>query len=489
MEHIWLDDQDGLILIGDVLAGLKHLDDNSMEAIVTDPPYGLEFMGKDWDKFAPNAEHRHASFGRSGMGLPRYGTWTPTATADGVEKVRQQRMDYQSWCYPWAVECLRVLKPGGYLLAFGGTRTHHRMWCAIEDAGFEVRDMVVWLYGQGFPKSHNVGAAIDRKLLNKGPRGHAIATAGTTQVSTGKPLPPGENLPPYVPESAEAQEWDGWGTALKPACEPILLARKPLSEKTVAANVLKWGTGALNIDGTRIPGIPEPTRFDPSQHSHEGWRMAATGEETAKRAQKTVGRWPANVMLQCTCDDPEPLPETAREREDEPSQTRRYTEKGATNIAATPGVRREGGGFIHEPDCPAGLLDEQSGQRGNNWAKNYGEQYAQEERQYRGGSFGGGGYKGGSTYSDAGGASRFFYCPKASKKERGEANKHPTVKPIALMRWLVRLVTPPEGYVLDPFCGSGSTLVAAVEEGHGFVGIDLSPEYCATAQQRIEGLE
>ncbi len=494
IERIWMDDQDGLIIVGDVLEGLNQLDDNSVEAIVTDPPYELNFMGKGWDN--------------AGVAFKT-----------------------EIW-----EACLRVLKPGGYLVAFGGTRTHHRMWCAIEDVGFEVRDMLLWLYGTGFPKSLNVSKAIDKMagrllggqsvvMLKKrlidlfdtcGKSRQAIdsecgfrACNYLTLPGDGKRPDPWINVLPSqdkwrqikivldcdedrsaelddlfreatrevigtetkaravgnksalpslgaateyqtwditAPATNEAKQWDGYGTALKPAVEPILLARKPLIG-TVAANVLEHGAGALNIDGTRI-GTETITQRQKDMSVYHGNQLAAgkqthmTGVET-----QTTGRWPANVLLECTCDDPQPLPEEVRERKDEPSQERRHTEEGATNIAAKLGVRREGGGFVHEPDCSAGMLD------------------AQKK-----------------------GVSRYFYCAKAGRKER-EGSKHPTQKPLALMRWLVRLVTPPDGIVLDPFCGSGSTLVAAVEEGHGFVGIDLSPEYCATAQSRVERAE
>ena len=599
MKYHWLDKMDGLIIEGDIITSLAQLEDESVEAIVTDPPYELNFMGKGWDN--------------AGVSF-RAATWKA---------------------------CLRVLKPGGHLVVFGGTRTHHRMWVAIEDAGFEVRDMLLWMYGQGFPKSHNVSAAIDRKLLGKGPRGHAIATAGTTQVSTGKPLPPGDNLPPYQAESEAAQKFGGWGTALKPACEPILLARKPLSEKTVAANVLKHGTGALNIDATRISTegeIIHTPKSDPAKRegvvgSDLGFskgskeKMAAAQQASIARTNE-LGRWPANVMLQCTCDDPQPVPEKVHKRHGEPSQERRYDKEGATNFAAEPGIRREGGGFVHEPECPAGMLDAQTGNRPGCTSPSA----ARPESKFRPnqGSY----MPQGPIYGDKGGASRFFYCPKATKKEReqglddleivllewesweGEAHEakllvdmapshpkvigvfgsgdasewsmmlfgnsttapslqnaasiietktnstiesktlswlthlltndytadansekasggnhvesvddsnpklsiivgktvslpgvgrvrsgtrlrlngnagspatHPTVKPIALMRYLVRLVTPPDGIVLDPFCGSGSTLIAATEEGFGFIGVDVSPEYCELAQQRLRG--
>lgn len=436
--------QSGLIIVGDVLDGLARLDDDSVDAIVTDPPYELAFMGKKWD-------------------------------ATGV-----------AFCQETWTECLRVLKPGGHLIAFGGTRTHHRMWCAIEDAGFEVREMLLWMYGQGFPKSLDVSKAIDkaagaeREVVGRNPNDRPLS-----QVKGGKAfdrtLDSGQGhtaLNLTAPATDAAKQWEGWGTALKPACEPILLARKALSEPTVAANVLKWGTGALNIDATRI--APEE-----SVASHQ------KGDAGRPEFLQTKGRWPANVIFECTCDESQPgTPQDA----------------------------------VHQPDCPAGMLDAQTAQ-----LKGATGRTTRVDRRFAPGTVGQEGTappENDPVYGDTGGASRFFYCAKASRAERergledfepitgAEAvnrkpdtsglkspragagrsaatvrNPHPTVKPIALMRWLVRLVTPPGGLVVDPFCGSGSTLIAAREEGHTFVGIDLSPEYCRIAQARVEGAE
>ncbi len=479
-KQYWLDELDGLIIEGDVLDSLASLEDESVEAIVTDPPYELGFMGKTWDD-------QGVSF--------RPETWAA---------------------------CLRVLKPGGHMVVFGGTRTHHRMWCAIEDAGFEVRDMLLWLYGQGMPKSMDVSKAIDKTAGRVGHNVSAIKreirklyeakgmtlkefneacgfeasgylresstwdavlpsaekwniiknvigaddkldslfqeaereVVGTKNWSnSANHFRPGEDhsqrvqLDVTAPAMKEAKQWEGWGTGLKPSVEPILLARKPLAEKTVAANVLKHGTGALNIDATRIgtDQISQHGRSDSENRAMSGRNYAE------KPGRSWTGRWPANTMFQCTCDDPQPVAETA-----------------------------------HQPECPAGLLDAQSGVLKSGMMK------AGQKRQR---SQGAGGYHGNmpdeataaGTYGDAGGASRFFYCPKATKKERGEDNTHPTVKPLALMRWLIRLVTPPDGVVLDPFCGSGSTLVAAADEGVGFIGVDVSGEYCAIARTRLEG--
>jgi site-specific DNA-methyltransferase (adenine-specific) len=261
-------------------------------------------------------------------------------------------------------ECLRVLKPGGHLLAFGGTRTYHRMAVAIEDAGFEIRDSIHWVYGSGFPKSHNVSIGIDKQagVMEHRGKAHYAYAHGTDFQSREMEAP--KEMPPHEGITDAAKQWSGWGTALKPAHEPIVVARKPL-EGTVAANVLAHNTGALNIDGCRVGG--------------DG------------------GRWPANIIF----------------------------------------------------DEAAGAeLDEQSGLE----------------------------------------ASRFFYCPKPGKKERnaGGANAHPTVKPIELMRYLCRLVTPPNGTVLDPFLGSGTTAVAAILEGFQWVGCEMTADYLPIIKGRVK---
>jgi len=343
----------------DCVEGMKLLDDNSIDSIVTDPPYELGFMGKKWDS---------------------------TGIAYNVDVWR---------------ECLRVLKPGGHLLAFGGTRTYHRMACAIEDAGFEIRDQIQWIYGSGFPKSHNISKAIDKKFGAKREVIKTVKGMGKQNPEwngTAKGRKENYYKPEYqltAPATPEAKQWDGWGTALKPAHEPIVLARKPLSEKTIADNVLKWGTGGINIDGCRI-GEGGDYTVHHSGSSGTGIYQWNKGEQVASSTDyyKTEGRFPANVIL----------------------------------------------------DEEAGrMLDEQ-----------------QE------------------------GVSRFFYCAKASRKERGEFNKHPTVKPIALMEYLIKLVTPPEGIVLDPFLGSGTTALAALNLGRFFIGIELNEEYCEIARRRIE---
>jgi site-specific DNA-methyltransferase (adenine-specific) len=327
--------------------------DCSVDAVVTDPPYGLSFMGKKWDYDVP-----------------------------GVEV--------------WA-ECLRVLKPGGHLLAFAGTRTQHRMAVRIEDAGFEIRDMIAWVYGSGFPKSLDVSKAIDkaagaeREVLGvdeakKARFGKAFdGSVSDTQIWPSAP----RNIDITIPATPEAKQWEGWGTALKPALEPITVARKPLIG-TVAENVLQHGTGAINVDGCRV-GTDGGTKHNDGE---KGTTKNCYGNGLFVEFGKPViglGRWPAN--------------------------------------------------FIHD---------------------------------------------GSEEVTDLlGSAARFFYCAKASKRDRDEGNHHPTVKPTDLMRYLCRLVTPPDGLVLDPFMGSGSTGKAAALEGFSFIGIEREAEYVAIAQARI----
>jgi len=342
--------------IGDCLEVMSKFEANSVDAIVSDPPYGLAFMGKEWDHSVPGVDF-----------------WT---------------------------EAHRVAKPGAHLLAFGGTRTYHRLAVAIEDAGWEIRDCVMWVYGSGFPKSLDVSKAIDK-------------TAGA--------------------ERGRAEAWSGWKTALKPAWEPIIIARKPLCG-TVADNVLKYGTGALNIDGCRVG-----TSGGGSQCFGGELCKCSTNKVLGKTKHpindfKDKGRWPANVIH----DGSEEVVSLFPDSKSNPFKS-----------ASTTGKRDS--------------------------------TYNQGEFDYSG-----------KGYEDSGSAARFFYCAKASKADRNDgeiANNHPTVKPTDLMRYLVRLVTPDNGIVLDPFMGSGSTGKAAVLEGFKFVGIDLSDEYVRIAAARIAHAE
>ena len=375
------------VLHGDCREVMAGMDECSVDSIVTDPPYGLSFMGKGWDKGVPGVEF-------------------------------------------W-VEALRVAKPGAHLLAFGGTRMVHRLAVAIEDAGWEIRDRIHWVYGSGFPKSHDVSKAIDkaagaeREVVGDNPNNRPNCVGNQTR-SMAAPI---TVQPITAPATPAAQQWDGWGTALKPAVEPIILARKPF-KGTVAANVLEWGTGAINVDGCRV-NISED---DPGKKNYHTNRKTSrdyeiknslykVGMKTVCTSEHRQGRFPANL--------------------------------------------------IHDgsDDATAGMGD----------------------------------------------ASRYFYCAKASKKDRDAGlrewretttddgrtkpienpylrcnterkNHHPTVKPTDLMTYLCRLITPPGGTVLDPFNGSGSTGKAAVREGFNYIGCELDAEYVEIARARIEAV-
>jgi DNA modification methylase len=513
------------ILHGNNLDILPTLADNSIDSIVTDPPYELGFMGKKWDS--------------SGI-------------AYSVELWQQ---------------CLRVLKPGGHLLSFGGTRTYHRVAVAIEDAGFELRDSIAWLYGSGFPKSLDVSKAIDKELaktenedsigrqrlasqmrqalvLSGKSRTQIDDYFGTKNVSqywfsperksevvpadkwpwvrdflnaqhldsevwrlnglkgepqfqlaferkaTGyyqhsaahqvwmanysdhTPLPPKEKKD--RPLTPEAQQWQGWGTALKPAFEPVIVARKPI-EGTVANNVLKWGTGGLNIDGSRIGTQDNLAKKYPNGPGGEHFRGGSAPAQ--QWVQPLQGRWPANLILD---------------------------------------------------EDTAELLDEQSGESKAGFGKSKIKTTGQSEWTHRGGIYTPGREIEFERYADSGGASRFFYVAKASKRDRNEGleglpekikpygnreiddvpedgdrpgsvndkfttqpakNFHPTVKPTSLMEYLIKLVTPPNGTVLDPFTGSGSTGKAAILQGFDFIGIEMTEEYLAIIEGRLKHAE
>jgi DNA modification methylase len=551
------------ILEGDCIEQMRQMDEASVDAIVTDPPYLIGFMGKEFD-----SQHRtfveRKSNRRAGSFEAEHGNHNPTDSADQVRTRRVEGQRAQSWHQAWATEALRVLKPGGHLLAFGGTRTYHRLACAVEDAGFEIRDSLIWFYGSGFPKSLDVSKAIDRQRddyearcavaewLRPHIEAHGFAEVSehfgfkdqtmararwTTRSQPNTPtldqwaelkallsLPsdmdaevwrlngrkgtPGENWEkrekvgdgkgagsrgntfPLAPEyelttsaTPEAAQWEGWGTALKPAHEPIVVARKPLSG-TVAQTVLEHGTGALNIAATRI----QASEGDREDYGPDGDETAGIGYE-----RPAVGRWPANAVLshlpECErvgvrkvkATTQSSIRYTALGRMNDDAWEPRSTERPAA-VNADPDGTETVPAYNCAPGCPVAELDEQSG-----------------ESLSAGGSAGNvGGYGWGENrsgidpgYGDSGGASRFFYQAKSSRGERnagleGERSNHPTVKPIDLMRWLVRLVTPPGGTVLDPFAGSGTTGIACVLEGFDFIGIEREPEYAEIAKARIE---
>ena len=463
------------ILCGDSLEVLKDFEDNYFDSVVTDPPYGLSFMGKKWDYDVPQVE-----------------LWK---------------------------EVYRVLKPGGHILSFVGSRTYHRMAVNIEDAGFEIRDMLGWLYGSGFPKSHNIGKAVDkldakelrikRKIkftkwlkstgvtvndLNKelrknnlitekssgamhfldiksqpaiptlemfncfkhlipkppkeimnlilertvesenfknrevvGKKTSGIGTAfGEGEWKSGK----AEEVDITIPKTEQAKQWEGWGTALKPAHEPIVMARKPFNT-SVAENVLTHGTGGINIDECRV-GTDGGTKKIDTENCRESLGKYGDGLNGGKVQSLNEGRFPANIIHDGSEEVLEIFPETGK---------------------ATASFRGDRAGV----NTPFGGKDSFRGHNDNGRS-----------------------------------VARFFYCAKASKAERNmgdNKNHHPTVKPIKLMEYLVRLVTPKEGIVLEPFVGSGTTLIACKQQGFNYIGIEREQEYCDIAEARLKGVQ
>lgn len=402
--------------------------DREFHAVVTDPPYGLAFMGKSWDDFEPK--------------------------------------EYQEWCEEWADEALRVLKPGGHMLAFSGTRTYHRMATGVEDAGFEIRDKIDYLYGSGFPKATDVSKEIDRKLDKEDERevvDKREESSGMKSIDKNneehdfRPNRYYDDEPDTIKETVgateQARRWGGFKTALKPAHEPIVVARKPLEEDTVAEQVMSTGTGALNIDGTRIAthgdelldggrysSVVESFKND---EDHEGYErdwmhdedhVEELEKEQEKRIEKAEeqGRYPANIIL---------------------------------DIEA------------------AQMLDEEVGELYSGSAE-YGTEDGDDSYF---GSGGDGEYQ--AQYDSSGGPSRYFYTSKASKSERTMnkrvENPHPTVKPVDLMQYLVRLVTAEGQKVCDPFLGSGTTLLACENENRTGFGSDMDKGYCEIATKRL----
>ncbi len=452
-----------MLLKGDCLEMLKSLPDNSVDSIVTDPPYGLGFMGVKWDTYANESSREKSTkqhtFDHVG------GNHNPTSAADAARTRQVENERFGRWSELWATECLRVLKPGGYLLAFGGSRTYHRLASAVEDAGFEIRDQIMWIYGSGFPKSMNVSKSIDkaagaeREVVGMSATKSGIADGNAGPQSrdvdfawaNGKAV--AAHYPITAPPTPEAQQWGGWGTALKPAHEPIVVARKPLIG-TVAANVLGWGTGALNIDASRI------------RVSDESYARNCSGDRGH-------------------------------------SGTRGSDKEGATNIHAGGGSASEGrfpANVIHDgsDEVVDGFPNTKSGKPGVRHGGNSGSAYGAESRK-PGTQMGGFGDEGSaarffkSVTFDNDDARSFFYCAKASRSERNagldDRNGHPTIKPLALMRYLIKLVTPPGGVVLDPFLGSGTTAVAAILEGFDWIGCEKTEEYFIIIEGRVQWAE
>jgi site-specific DNA-methyltransferase (adenine-specific) len=398
------------IICGDCLEEMKKLPDRSIDAIVTDPPYELAFMGKKWD-------------------------------ASGIA------YNVDMWG-----ECLRVLKPGGHLLAFGGSRTYHRMACAIEDAGFEIRDSLHWVYSQGFPKSLDISKAIDkaakaeREIIGEIDKLQSYGNGANSVYGDG----PDKHHRMLItsPSTPEAKQWSGYGSALKPAHEPVVLARKPLDGCTIAENVLRWGCGGLNVDGCRIETNGEELSCSISAPFAKGLTLHKSATPGIEREGHALGRFPSNLIH----DGSEVvLAEFAKAGES----------KSQRSMRGLAGRHDPGQGPEHNRIKP----------------------YSNSVR----------------GHDDEGSPARFFQaCPfteedipaflyyaKASKSDRGEGNTHSTVKPTSLIRYLCKLITPPGGTILDPFGGSGTTGIAAIKEGFHYILIEQQEEYCEIARKRV----
>lgn len=450
------------LILGDCLEQLKLLGENSVHGMVTDPPAGISFMNKEWDT--------HDNF------IP--------------------------WMTEVMRECLRVLKPGAHALVWAIPRTSHWTATAVENAGFEIRDVVTHLFGSGFPKSLDISKAIDkqagaeRQVIGFNPNHRQTAEGGVHETGTmcGEPHTGGGAI--TAPATDDAKKWQGFGTALKPAAEFWILARKPLSEKTVASNVLKHGTGGLNIDGCRIESEanrPTGLKKDGTRSQNKEVYGDYHPETIVGERTTNLGRFPANLVLSHTeeCYD-----------------------------AVPPDSEGKACDAYCSPDCAVAELDRQSGVLDSGGPSRNPEKYKDRyhDKADKQGLNTHGKYNKKELigYADKGGASRFFYVAKASTSEknkgletneavtvddgrdksidnpfqRGETlrkNSHPTVKAVKLMRYLCRLITPPGGVILDPFMGSGSTGIAAREEGFQFIGIEKDKEYFEIARARIEG--
>lgn len=475
------------IICGDCIAEMQKMPGNSFDGIVTDPPYGLGFMGKDWDTFKPDVVVQQMKRDtRTQKRRELYGGRESDAPSAAMAAGRydfSRNAEFQQWFTVWATEALRIVKPGTFMLIFGGTRTYHRLACAIEDAGWQIRDCISWLYGSGFPKSSNISLQFDRRAcleqltekLGRKPTKEELKKewedfrkvvgdnpncrpncAGQQTRAMAAPI---TVQPITAPITGLAKLWDGYGTALKPAWEPIIVAMKPL-EGTFAQNAEKYGVAGLNIDGGRI-GTEENLDRISGDFTGTGFGMKK-GNVTSTHPQ---GRWPANVVL------------------DEEAAAILDEQSGELQSGDTPKRRNAAvfktcyGEFQGSSSCPDGRA------------------------------------------ANSGGASRFFYCAKASRAERNaglkgmeekqidlsrdpenpggnnprnrgarkDVNFHPTVKPLKLMEYLCRLLKPPSEHpiLLDPFTGSGTTLMAAVNTGWDYVGIEKESDYVKIARRRV----
>jgi len=412
-------------LLGNCKDKLKELDDNSIDAIVTDPPYELGFMGKGWD-------------------------------STGIAN------DPEMW-----VECLRVLKPGGHLLAFSGTRTYHRMASAIEDAGFEIRDMIEWVYGSGFPKSHNIGKSVDKLQGNErevvGNNGtRPIQTSGriNAEASANGKFEREENI-----VTKGTSEWEGWGTALKPAHEPICMARKPLAEKTVAENVLKYGTGGINIDESRVATQEKLGRpYGGDNEIYGEYKM----ERGTRTGDELTGRFPANLCHDNSEEVRECFPDGNPPKNTKPTNIKAFDSGTSYKIGRHEHIQN--------------FYPDNSGSTARFFKSIiYKSKASKKERNI--------GCEGLPLKS--GGSNAKGYTEDVAKgldRNRPVANFHPTVKPIALMEYLINMVSREGQVILDPFMGSGTTGMACKKLGRDFVGMEMMEEYMEIAKARIDGV-
>ena len=418
------------VLTGDCIEQIKQLPDNSIDAIVTDPPYELGFMGKQWDS--------------SGI---TYNT--------------------ELW-----KECLRVLKPGAHLISFCGTRTYHRMTVAIEDSGFEVRDMMNWVYNSGFPKSLNIGKAADKVLGNEREvvgKGNPMSSLGTMHDDKW------ESNKDYMITKGNSP-YEGIGTALKPAHEPIVLARKPLSEKTILANIMKHGTGGLDIDGCRIP-TSEIIKEQKIKGTNGGEAYYSTYNLDGNYNPNQEGRFPANIL--CT-DDALNDGEITKSSDNggivyRRTESNSVNKKGMNTVGKSMGERK---GFV-DPGSKSRFFDIDV------WGEKNGiiqiPKASQRER-----NAGCENIEGEVRFASVSGVSGQMMPTKSNESHKIKGNCHPTVKPVHLMAWLIRLVTKPGDTVLDPFAGSGTTAVACIKQNRNFIMIERQPEYIQIINSRIQ---
>jgi len=572
-----------MLRLGDCLEIMKELPDNSVDSIVTDPPYGLGFMNKGWDTFDKSQFGIAGNEGQNDLKVKKNFNILPRYNNSGL----------YDFTIGWVIQALRLLKPGGHLLSFGGTRTYHRMACAVEDAGFEIRDCIFWVYGSGFPKSLNIGKAVDKL------QGNEREVIGTKRCGIAEsPFGSCAEELKHIPETKGNSEWEGWGTALKPAVEPIVLARKPLSEKNIAENVLKWGTGGINIDRCRVKiDIEKELPVGDAYYLKKGKDYPNQGKSNSKimgadtervGLTMTDGRFPANLIhdgseevveLFPNCYGKKPYKKLTKFNFDvsgvnkgqkyesqaglgefgsasrffmkcEPSLIDLcFTQKcdimsiwkhifvntaetllgiiRATKDLIAPSSVADSQGELNDPLVKSAVshaelceifialllveiktLDSspETLQAIRDSISNSNECIqllnlvlsvvslgSTDITQITKSLLTSFGFVNPAitnciheTTKSA--QSRLIYTPKASKAERGNNNNHPTVKPISLMRYLCRLITPPNGIVLDPFMGSGSTGIATKIEGFDFIGIEKDEGYFKIAEARIARL-